>query len=176
MVTLLLNQSKVIIQPMKDGNGKRTFELGPIVTMSGSPCDSNAKNKPHQIPHNKTHLFLVCLASKLRGNPRQAQVAPNGRRTYSESPPNTMSHIFQAQVNPLNQMRTLRLVGLSLLWLQHHPWRKLFACAATPPYVIIINGMCVGSPPPSTPTAEIPPSSSESPTTSSPHSHKEACQ
>ncbi|MBW0530348.1 hypothetical protein O181_070063 [Austropuccinia psidii MF-1] len=32
MVTSLLDLSKVIIQPVKDGNGKRTFKLGPIVT------------------------------------------------------------------------------------------------------------------------------------------------
>ncbi|MBW0485863.1 hypothetical protein O181_025578 [Austropuccinia psidii MF-1] len=47
MVTLLLDRSKVIIQPMKDGNGKRTFKLGPIVTMSCHPWDSNTKlNSP----------------------------------------------------------------------------------------------------------------------------------
>ncbi|MBW0548924.1 hypothetical protein O181_088639 [Austropuccinia psidii MF-1] len=34
MVTSLLDLSKVIIRPMKDGDGKRTFEIGPIVTMS----------------------------------------------------------------------------------------------------------------------------------------------
>ncbi|MBW0549627.1 hypothetical protein O181_089342 [Austropuccinia psidii MF-1] len=34
MVTSLLDLSKVIIRPMKEGNGKRTFELGPIITMS----------------------------------------------------------------------------------------------------------------------------------------------
>ncbi|MBW0517070.1 hypothetical protein O181_056785 [Austropuccinia psidii MF-1] len=43
MVTSLLNWSKVIIRPMKDGNGKRTFVLGPIGTMSCHPWDSNAK-------------------------------------------------------------------------------------------------------------------------------------
>ncbi|MBW0566245.1 hypothetical protein O181_105960 [Austropuccinia psidii MF-1] len=32
MVTSLLDLSKVIIRPMKDGNGKRTFKLGLIVT------------------------------------------------------------------------------------------------------------------------------------------------
>ncbi|MBW0497535.1 hypothetical protein O181_037250 [Austropuccinia psidii MF-1] len=32
MVTSLLDWSKVIIQPMKNGNGKRTFKLGLIVT------------------------------------------------------------------------------------------------------------------------------------------------
>ncbi|MBW0484205.1 hypothetical protein O181_023920 [Austropuccinia psidii MF-1] len=43
MVSSLLDQSKVIIRPMKDDNGKRTFKLGPIVTMSCHPWDSNAK-------------------------------------------------------------------------------------------------------------------------------------
>ncbi|MBW0475076.1 hypothetical protein O181_014791 [Austropuccinia psidii MF-1] len=43
MVTSLLDRSKVIIRPMKDGNGKRTFKLGPIITMSCQPWDSNAK-------------------------------------------------------------------------------------------------------------------------------------
>ncbi|MBW0592376.1 hypothetical protein O181_132091 [Austropuccinia psidii MF-1] len=32
MVTSLLDLSKVIIRLMKDGNGKRTFKIGPIVT------------------------------------------------------------------------------------------------------------------------------------------------
>ncbi|MBW0526783.1 hypothetical protein O181_066498 [Austropuccinia psidii MF-1] len=43
IVTSLLDPSKVIIRPMKDGNGKRIFKLGPIVTMSCHPCDSKAK-------------------------------------------------------------------------------------------------------------------------------------
>ncbi|MBW0560440.1 hypothetical protein O181_100155, partial [Austropuccinia psidii MF-1] len=43
MVTSLLDLSEVIIRPMKDGNGKRTFELGLIVTMSCHRWDSNAK-------------------------------------------------------------------------------------------------------------------------------------
>ncbi|MBW0566699.1 hypothetical protein O181_106414, partial [Austropuccinia psidii MF-1] len=72
-VTSLLDWSGVIIQPMKDGDGERTFELGPI-------------NKTHQIPPDKTLPFLVCLASKPRGNPLQARVAPDGRRNYSAPP------------------------------------------------------------------------------------------
>ncbi|MBW0511542.1 hypothetical protein O181_051257 [Austropuccinia psidii MF-1] len=48
MVTSLLNQSEVIIPPMKDGNGERTFELGPIVSLSCHPWDSNTKVKPNQ--------------------------------------------------------------------------------------------------------------------------------
>ncbi|MBW0477903.1 hypothetical protein O181_017618 [Austropuccinia psidii MF-1] len=96
MVTSLLYWSKVIIQPMKHGNGDRTLELGPSVTMSCHPWDSNAKNKTHKIPGNKRPWFLVCLVSKLHSNQLQDQVAPNGQRTYSENPPNTMSHLFQA--------------------------------------------------------------------------------
>ncbi|MBW0584621.1 hypothetical protein O181_124336, partial [Austropuccinia psidii MF-1] len=43
MVTSLLDLSEVIIQPMKDSNGEREFELGPIVTMSCHQWDSSAK-------------------------------------------------------------------------------------------------------------------------------------
>ncbi|MBW0510369.1 hypothetical protein O181_050084 [Austropuccinia psidii MF-1] len=43
MVTSLSDRRKVIIRPMKDGDGKRTFKLFPIVTMSCHPWDSNAK-------------------------------------------------------------------------------------------------------------------------------------
>ncbi|MBW0572804.1 hypothetical protein O181_112519, partial [Austropuccinia psidii MF-1] len=45
MVTSLLDLSKVIIRPMKDGDGERTFELGLIITMSCHQWDSNAKVK-----------------------------------------------------------------------------------------------------------------------------------
>ncbi|MBW0492310.1 hypothetical protein O181_032025 [Austropuccinia psidii MF-1] len=83
MVTSLLDQSKVIIRPMKDGDGERTFALGPIITMSCHPWDSNAKNKTHQIPPDKTHPFYIFLASKACQNPLQAQVVPNDRRNHS---------------------------------------------------------------------------------------------
>ncbi|MBW0586436.1 hypothetical protein O181_126151 [Austropuccinia psidii MF-1] len=46
MVTSLLNQSKVIIRPMKDGDGKRTFELGLIVTDG----IQTPKTKPPEAP------------------------------------------------------------------------------------------------------------------------------
>ncbi|MBW0486564.1 hypothetical protein O181_026279 [Austropuccinia psidii MF-1] len=86
MVTSLLDKSKVIILPMKDGNGERTFELGPIVTMSCHQWDSNAKNKTHQIHRDKTLPFLVCLASKSCGNPLEARVACN-EPSQTEEPP-----------------------------------------------------------------------------------------
>ncbi|MBW0508426.1 hypothetical protein O181_048141, partial [Austropuccinia psidii MF-1] len=50
MVTSLLNWSNFIIRPMKDGDSKRTFELGPNITMSCHPWDSNAKKKANYIP------------------------------------------------------------------------------------------------------------------------------
>ncbi|MBW0524037.1 hypothetical protein O181_063752 [Austropuccinia psidii MF-1] len=62
MVTSLLNRSKVIIRPMKDGNGERKFELGPIVTMSCHPWDSDAKKKTHRIP--PTRLTRSMYASQ----------------------------------------------------------------------------------------------------------------
>ncbi|MBW0530815.1 hypothetical protein O181_070530 [Austropuccinia psidii MF-1] len=91
IVTSLIDQIRVIIWAMKDGDGKRTFELWMMVTMSCHPWDSSTKSKTHLIPLEKTLPFPVCLASKLRCNPLQAQVGPNSRRTYSASPPNTMS-------------------------------------------------------------------------------------
>ncbi|MBW0578177.1 hypothetical protein O181_117892, partial [Austropuccinia psidii MF-1] len=104
MVTSLLDWRKVIIWLMKDGNGKRKFKLGRIITMYCHPWDSNAK---------------------LHGNRFQAQVAPEGWRTYSANPSNPMSHLFQAQINPQNDMRTLRLVSLNLRWLRPNPQRNL---------------------------------------------------
>ncbi|MBW0569803.1 hypothetical protein O181_109518, partial [Austropuccinia psidii MF-1] len=46
MVTSLLNLSEVIIRPMKDGDGERTFKLGLIITMACHQWDSNAKESP----------------------------------------------------------------------------------------------------------------------------------
>ncbi|MBW0480188.1 hypothetical protein O181_019903 [Austropuccinia psidii MF-1] len=50
MVTSLLDHSEVILQPMKDGKGKRTFELGPIVTMSSHHWIKMPKTKPIKSP------------------------------------------------------------------------------------------------------------------------------
>ncbi|MBW0484409.1 hypothetical protein O181_024124 [Austropuccinia psidii MF-1] len=170
MVTSLLDQREVIIWPMKDGNGERTFNLGLIVTISCHPWDSNIKRKTHQIPGNKKLPFLICLASKLRSNQLQAQVAPNGWRTCSKNPPNTMSHLFNPPNLKSHHMRTLQLVSLNLRWLRHNPQRNLLviphfnfftltnfpspliqpfpALPATPHSFIIIDKTPVGSPPP----------------------------
>ncbi|MBW0539531.1 hypothetical protein O181_079246, partial [Austropuccinia psidii MF-1] len=115
MVTSLLDLSEVIIQPMKNGNGERTFNLGPIVTMSCHQWESNARTLP----------FLVCLGSKPRRNPLQAQVAPDGQRNYSANSPKPKSHLFLAQVHPPNHLRTIRLVSQNLRWLLRNPRRNL---------------------------------------------------
>ncbi|MBW0548298.1 hypothetical protein O181_088013 [Austropuccinia psidii MF-1] len=205
MVTSFLDLSKVIIQLMKDGNGKRTFELGPIITMSFHQWDSKAKNKTPQIPPNKTLPFLVCLARKPCANPLKAQVAPNGQRNYSVNPPKPKSHLFLARVHPSNHLRTIQLVSQNLRWLLCNPGRNLLAshhfsfftpinffspflrpslaCPTTPRSIIIIENTPVGSSTPTlVPSPEIPPSSPKKPNASSPpvqspsHSNDEACQ
>ncbi|MBW0538611.1 hypothetical protein O181_078326 [Austropuccinia psidii MF-1] len=189
IVASLLDWSKVIIRPMKDGNGKRTFELGPIVTISSHPWDSNAKNKTHLIPPDKTHPFNVCLASKPRSNPLLARVAPDepsqhhqppipGPSPCSKPPEDIATHEPKPEVAPTKSME------------------ELFARPATPRLVIIIDDMPVRSPttlplwtpvpPPLTPTPvpflDIPPIAAKNPTASSPpvpsssHSYDDACQ
>ncbi|MBW0505416.1 hypothetical protein O181_045131 [Austropuccinia psidii MF-1] len=132
MVTSLLNRSKVIFQPMKDGNGERTSKLGPIITMSCHPWDSNAKNKTHQIPPNKTHPFNVCLARKPRRNPLLAQVEPNeppipGPSPSSEPPEDVATHEPEPDVAPTQSME------------------EPFARPATPRSIIIIDDTPFGS-------------------------------
>ncbi|MBW0502115.1 hypothetical protein O181_041830 [Austropuccinia psidii MF-1] len=156
MITSLLDQREVIIPLMKDGDGKRT-------------------KKTHQIPPDKTLLFLVCLRSKPRGNPPQAQVAPNGQRNHCVNPPEPKSHLLQPLVHPLNHLRTCRLVSQNLRWLQRNPRRNLLvnhhfsffttinfsspflrpspACPATPRLLIIINNMPIASSPPPPPSS-----------------------
>ncbi|MBW0465883.1 hypothetical protein O181_005598 [Austropuccinia psidii MF-1] len=46
MVTSLLDHSKVIIPPMKQGNGKRTFDLGLIVTHEENPPNPPQQDSP----------------------------------------------------------------------------------------------------------------------------------
>ncbi|MBW0544882.1 hypothetical protein O181_084597 [Austropuccinia psidii MF-1] len=71
MVNSLLDQSKVIIRPMKDGDGKRTLKLGQIVTMSCHPWDSNAKPNPPQ-QHSPISSFPC------KQTPRQSTPGPSG--------------------------------------------------------------------------------------------------
>ncbi|MBW0495827.1 hypothetical protein O181_035542 [Austropuccinia psidii MF-1] len=175
MVTSLLDQRKVIIQLKKDGNGERTFELGPIITMSCHPWDPNSKNKTHQIPPEKTHLFNVCLARKPRGKRLLAQVALDGWRTYSVNPPNTMNHLFLARVHPPNHLRTFQLLvpllpaqsSSSTIHPSDPPSHFSFPDSAT---------LHSCSPPDLPPIAAKNPTYSSLPVPSSSHSYDDTCQ
>ncbi|MBW0500368.1 hypothetical protein O181_040083 [Austropuccinia psidii MF-1] len=140
MVTSFLDQSKVIIRPLKDGDGKRTFKLGPI-------------NKTHRISHNKALPFLAYLASKPRHNPLQARVAPNGWRTYpadgtpipgpspsSKPPEDILTCEPEPEVAPKQSTKAL------------------FALPTTPCSVIFINNKPVGTCPPPFASPTPPPS------------------
>ncbi|MBW0481065.1 hypothetical protein O181_020780 [Austropuccinia psidii MF-1] len=131
MVTSLLDQSKVIIWLMKDGNGKRTFELGLIVTMSFHPWDSNAKNKTNQIPCNKTLPFLVC-------QPSQPNEPPIPGLSPSSKP---HEDIPSCEPEP-------ELVPLHPLHDHHRQYARRIPPPLSPSPRV---------PPPSTPTLEIPP-------------------
>ncbi|MBW0484525.1 hypothetical protein O181_024240 [Austropuccinia psidii MF-1] len=136
MVTSLLNQSKGIIRPMKDGNGKRTFELGLIVTISCHPWDSKAKNKTHQIPPNKTHPF-----NDLSHKPSQHNEPPIFDLSSSSEPPEDVATCEpEPEVAPTKSME------------------EPFVCPATSCSVIIINNTPVRSPPPISPAPTLPPS------------------
>ncbi|MBW0554556.1 hypothetical protein O181_094271 [Austropuccinia psidii MF-1] len=79
MVTSPLDLSKVIIRPMKDGDGKRTFEFGPIVTTSCHRWDSNTRFASQANPA-ATH-------SRPEWHPMARAIIPrtllNQRATYS---------------------------------------------------------------------------------------------
>ncbi|MBW0549314.1 hypothetical protein O181_089029 [Austropuccinia psidii MF-1] len=164
---------------LADGNNSRRLALmamarGHSILGQSSPClvtdgIQMPKTKTPRIPPNMTLPFLVCLASKPRGNPLQAQVAPDGQRNYSANPPKPKSHLFLARVHPPNLLWLLRLVSQNLRWLLRNPQRNLLvshhfsfftpinfsspflppspACTATPCYIIIINDTPIGSPP-----------------------------
>ncbi|MBW0553988.1 hypothetical protein O181_093703 [Austropuccinia psidii MF-1] len=61
MVTSLPHRREVIIRPMKDGDGKRRFELGPMVTMSCHQWNSNTK----------TDFFPLLIEQNTPNTPQQ---------------------------------------------------------------------------------------------------------
>ncbi|MBW0559675.1 hypothetical protein O181_099390, partial [Austropuccinia psidii MF-1] len=85
MVTSLLDQSELIIRPMKDGNGERTFKLGPIVTMSCHPWDSNAKVKKNQ--PNPPQQDSPVPSFPHEQTPQQPTPSPSGNQCELTVPP-----------------------------------------------------------------------------------------
>ncbi|MBW0513789.1 hypothetical protein O181_053504 [Austropuccinia psidii MF-1] len=147
---------------MKDGDGKRTFKLGPIVTMGFKRQKQNPPNPP-----NKTHLFNVCLASKPRGTqwvedlscePSQHNEPPiPGPSSSAEPPEDILTREPEPEVAPTQATE------------------DPFAHPTTPRSVIIIDNMPIGSPTPP-PSPPVTPPFSPTPVPSSPHSHDDACQ
>ncbi|MBW0499689.1 hypothetical protein O181_039404, partial [Austropuccinia psidii MF-1] len=82
MVTSLLDLTKVIIRRMKDGDGERTFELGPIITMSCHQWDSNAKVK--QNPLNPSQQDSPIPSLPREQAPRQPTPGPSDTQWSEE--------------------------------------------------------------------------------------------
>ncbi|MBW0554325.1 hypothetical protein O181_094040 [Austropuccinia psidii MF-1] len=156
MVTSILDWNKVIIWRMKDGDGKRTFKLGPIVTHG----IQTPKTKPTKSPPTR----LTCSMYASRANP----VATNepsqhneppipGPSPSSEPPEDVLTCEPEPEVAPTQSTE------------------DPFVCPATPCSVIIIDDMPIGSPT-SPPSPCVTPPFSPTLVPSSPHSHNDACQ
>ncbi|MBW0525003.1 hypothetical protein O181_064718 [Austropuccinia psidii MF-1] len=143
MVTSLLDWSKVIIRPMKDGDDKRTFELGPIVTM-GFKCE-----KPNQ-PNPLQQDSPVCLLPRqqptpgLSGTQWLEDLFPSKQPEFhlistfdssdltfppSLEPSQTDEPPIPARVHPPSHMRTFRL----LVSLHPTPSSPSMICPSDPP-------------------------------------------
>ncbi|MBW0486672.1 hypothetical protein O181_026387 [Austropuccinia psidii MF-1] len=173
MVTPLLDWSKVIIWSMRDENGKRTFALGLIITMSCHPWDSKAKKKTHQIRRNKTLPFLVCLTSKLHGRPLQAQVAPDEPSQHNEplipGPSQASDSQLSSHENDLNCEPEPDVAPMQSL-------EEPFAHPTTPRSFIIIDNMPIRTPLPHLPVSSEIPTAPSPLVPRSPHSNNKALQ
>ncbi|MBW0519818.1 hypothetical protein O181_059533 [Austropuccinia psidii MF-1] len=157
MVTSLLDWSKVIIQPMKDGDGKRTFKLGPIVTMSYSPIPSLPRKQTPQQPtpgpsctqwsedlfrdkKPKFHLISTFDSSELTVPPFGEPSKTNEPLSPSSEPhEDVLTCEPEPKVAPTQSME--EPFGKSQLFLQPSP-----ACPTPPHSIIIIDNMPVESP------------------------------
>ncbi|MBW0493993.1 hypothetical protein O181_033708 [Austropuccinia psidii MF-1] len=169
MVTSLLDWSEVIIRPMKDGNGKRKFELGPIVTMGfkrqkQNPPDTPQQDSPVQCmplkqtpPQPTSGLSGTQWPEDLFCEPSQHNEPPiPGLIPSPEQPEDIVTCEPEPEVAPTQSME------------------EPFALPATPHLIIIIDNTPVRSPPPISPAPTLPPSTdlppiaADNPTASSP--------
>ncbi|MBW0506743.1 hypothetical protein O181_046458 [Austropuccinia psidii MF-1] len=149
------------------------------------PSDHAARGDPDQDGLVRTPLWLTMMKAFPSGNgrwdPKQADRNDSGR--LAQSPQQPKFHLISTYdsseltlppfVEP-SQTNEPPIPGPSP---SSEPHEDILTSRPTPPHsIIIIDDMPVGSPPPSTPTLEIPPISPENPTASSPHSHDETCQ
>ncbi|MBW0564055.1 hypothetical protein O181_103770 [Austropuccinia psidii MF-1] len=147
MVTSLLDQSEVIIRPMKDGDGERTFELGPIITMSCHRWDSNAKfalqaNPAATHSRPKWHLMVGGIIP---------QTLSNQKATYSWPSPSSPPPEDVPTCEPEPEVAPTQSTEES------------FARRATPRLIIIVDDTPVGSPLPVPPRTPTPPPSGAKP-------------
>ncbi|MBW0521631.1 hypothetical protein O181_061346 [Austropuccinia psidii MF-1] len=180
MVTSLLDQREVIIRPMKDGNGKRTFELGPIVTMSCHPWDSNSKLKQNALNPPRQDSPVQCMP--FQKTPWQPTPGPSGTRwsedlfretSQHDEPPIPGPSPFSKPPDDIpTREPEPELVPLLPTWSL-----SLTICPLEPPPTSLSP-----TPPPSTPTPDLPPIAAKKPTASSPpvpsssHSYNDARQ
>ncbi|MBW0504172.1 hypothetical protein O181_043887 [Austropuccinia psidii MF-1] len=160
MVTSLLDWREAIIRPMKDGDGKRTFELGLIVTMSCHRWDLNAKVK--QNPANPPQQDSPVPSLPCKQTPRQPTPGPSGTQWSEElfrEPSQTKEPPIPApspSSEPPEDIPTCEPEPEVALT---QSTEEAFARPATPRSIIIIDDMPIGPPlplpllfPPSTPT------------------------
>ncbi|MBW0510255.1 hypothetical protein O181_049970 [Austropuccinia psidii MF-1] len=177
LVTSLLNRREVIIQPMKDGNGKRIFELEPIVTMSCHPWDSNSK--PNQPNPPQQHSPIPSLPGEQ--TPPQPTSGLSGTQWledlfHGKQPKLHLISTFDSSeltVPPIvepSQMDEPPIPGRSP---SSKPHEDVLTSRPGPPhYIFIIDDRLVRSPLPDSTT--FPLCSPKNLTASSPHSHNDA--
>ncbi|MBW0582114.1 hypothetical protein O181_121829 [Austropuccinia psidii MF-1] len=135
MVTSLLDLSEVIIRPMNDGNGKRTFKLGLIVTNGiktpNLPCEQTPR-QPTPGPSGTQ------WSEELFHKPSRTKEPPiPGPSPSSQPPEDDTTCEPEPEVAPTQSTE------------------EPFAHPATPRSIIIIDDTPVGSPPPP-PTSSYP--------------------
>ncbi|MBW0510894.1 hypothetical protein O181_050609 [Austropuccinia psidii MF-1] len=149
IVNSLLDWSKVIIRPMKHGDGKRTFKLGPIVTHGIQMPNLPRKQTPRQptpglsgtqwledlFCHKKPKIALLIStfdSSELTLPPFVQPSQPNeppipGPSQPSEPHENSLTHEPEPEVALMQSME------------------EPFAHPATPTSIIIIDNTPIGS-------------------------------
>ncbi|MBW0478076.1 hypothetical protein O181_017791 [Austropuccinia psidii MF-1] len=184
---------RVIIRPMKDDDGKRTFELGQIVTMSCHPWDSKAKLKQNPKNPLQQDSPVPCIPCKqtlqqptpgssgtqwsedLFWEPSQHNEPPiPGSSQPSEPHEDASACEHEPEVAPMQSteepfgkspLHIFTLLNLYSPLLHPSP-----ACHTTPTPIIIIDNTPIGSPLPVSSNCLLPP------VPSSLHSHDEAQQ
>ncbi|MBW0499441.1 hypothetical protein O181_039156 [Austropuccinia psidii MF-1] len=182
MVTSLLDQSKDIIRQIKDGNGKRKFKLGLIVTMSCHPLYSNIKvssyfsSLTHFSSCNHTNYFSLPIEQNPPNPPQQETPIPCMPCDQTPWQPTTGpggTQWLEDLFHEPSQHNEPPIPGTSQSSKSQVPSHEDTSTGDPEPEMALTQSMeepfvCPLAPP-STPTPEIP-------TTSSPHSHNEAGQ